>query len=138
MSFDVNDKESMALCAWREARGQGPMGMRAVMWVIKNRVGAPGFASTMHDVIYGKNQFTSMSVPSDSQFHLEPSGASWDEAQTLAAQVIEGLLLDPTFGARYYANLRSMDQEGWFQRNIVAHPEVHRHTTAIGQHDFYL
>jgi N-acetylmuramoyl-L-alanine amidase len=138
IAYDDNDKHSLALCAWKEARGQGLIGMRAVMCVIKNRVGKPGFAHTLHDVIYGKNQFTSMSVASDPEFNLEPSGPVWPGAQLLASQVLDESLPDNTNGAHYYANLDTMDKGGWFERNILGQPGTHPLTATIGAHSFYL
>lgn len=138
VTYDDDDKHSLAVMGWKEARGQGLLGMRATMCVAKNRVGAPGFAHALHDVIYGKNQFTSMSVPSDPEFNLEPSGPMWDGAQLLAGQVLDGAVPDPTNGARYYANLKTMDQGGWFARNISGRPDLHPHVATIGAHDFYL
>jgi hypothetical protein len=43
--------------------------MNAVAHVIFNRVGAAGFAKTLHEVIYGKNQFSSMSVCTDPEYN---------------------------------------------------------------------
>ncbi len=137
VAYDDNDKHSLGLCAWKEARNQTIIGMRAVMSVILNRVGAPGFAHTLHDVIYGKNQFTSMSVPSDPEFNLEPSGGMWDAAQALADQVLDGSLPDNTNGAHYYANLRTATS-GWFFDHIVSRPDEHPVTATIGAHTFYL
>jgi spore germination cell wall hydrolase CwlJ-like protein len=44
--------------------------MNAVAHVIFNRIGAPGFAATLHEVIYGKNQFSSMSISTDPEYNL--------------------------------------------------------------------
>jgi spore germination cell wall hydrolase CwlJ-like protein len=43
--------------------------MNAVAHVIFNRIGAPGFAGTLHEVIYGKNQFSSMSISTDPEYN---------------------------------------------------------------------
>ena len=37
MTYDQDDLDSIALCAWKEARGEGTPGMLAVMHVIYNR-----------------------------------------------------------------------------------------------------
>lgn len=134
--MDLNDLESLRLCAWKEARGEGVDGIRAVMHVIVNRVGAPGFAHTLHDVIYGKNQFTSMSVPSDPEFNLKP--ADGDAIFQECAALARGIETDPdlTNGARYYANLRTATS-GWFERAIVNDPVNHPQTAVIGHHTFF-
>lgn len=51
-AYDQHDLNSAILCVWKEARGDGYMAMKAVAHVIFNRVGAPGFVSPLHDVIY--------------------------------------------------------------------------------------
>lgn len=127
MLFDQNDVESMALCAWKEARGDGIFACFLVMCVIYNRVGKLGFAHTIHDVIYGKNQFTSMSVPSDSQFNLEPppGDTMFAACKVDATNILGGANNDPTHGALYYANEDNIDIGGWYDRNIIqktSHP----------------
>ena len=69
-TYDQDDLNNATLCVWKEARGDGPLAMTAVAHVIFNRVGAPGFADTLHDVIYGKNQFSSMSISTDPEYNL--------------------------------------------------------------------
>jgi len=142
---DQDDIHSAALCAWKEARGEGVDGMRAVLWVLKNRVGVPGFASKLHDVIYGKNQFTSMSVPSDPEFNLEPEDN--DSMFAVAMQVATSLFdretddapeIDPTRKAHYYANLHLVATDGWFYKDIVLDPyKQHPVTAQIGHHTFF-
>src|SRR5579863_2676453 len=116
-AFDENDVLSAAVCAWKEARGEvqnyGIVSIEAVLFVLRNRVGFPGFAKTIHDVVYGKNQFTSMSVPSDPEFNLQPAKDDpiFTAAVTSAAKIFnvpdDPSLVDPTHGAHYYANLHN-------------------------------
>lgn len=144
-SYFTTDVQNLALVAWKEARGEGIDGCCAVMHVIVNRVGHPGFAATLHDVIYGRNQFTSMSVPSDPEFNLAPntpeSGALNDyiyaQCLSVAQSMLGGYLADETKGAHYYANLHEIEQGGWFERNIVSNPEGHPVTAIIGHHTFF-
>jgi hypothetical protein len=68
--YDSDDLNNAILCVWKEARGDGYVAMNAVARVIFNRVSAPGFASTLHEVIYGKNQFSSMSISTDPEYNL--------------------------------------------------------------------
>lgn len=142
MIVDDNDIHSAALCAWKEARGEKEIGMIAVLWVLKNRVGYTGFAHNIHDVIYGKNQFTSMSVPNDPEFNLQPSA---DDPLFVSALKDANLIFvdcsgesDITNGAHYYANLHTMDAGGWFYRNIVLNSKEHPVTAQIGRHTFFL
>lgn len=143
MEYDANDIHSMALCVWKEARGQGTVGMRAVAHVIKNRVGAAGFAKNIHDVIYGRNQFSSMSIPSDSEFDLipPPGDIQFGFCMTICPLVLNGTDSDPTNGAKYYEN-RATATSGWFGR-VIAGPdghgtEGHSLSVVIGNQSFYL
>ena len=138
MEFDDNDVHSLALVSWREARGEGLSGIVAVMNAILNRVGFPGFAKTLHDVIFGRNQFTSMSVPSDPQFSLMPSAndALFAMCADNARQLLANREHDITNGAHYYCNPKTATS-GWFFRNIVCDPEAHPVTAEIGHHVFY-
>lgn len=140
MTYDSNDIHSMALCVWREARGEGGLGMNAVANVIKNRVGAPGFPSNLHDVIYQKNAFTSMSVPSDPEFNLEPvpGDPQFDYCMNICGILLGSDLpeADPSNGAHYYCNLAEASS-GWFARNIVNNTAEHPQVAAIGKQLFY-
>jgi len=142
MQYDDNDLHAMALCIWKEARGEGHDGMRAVAHVIKNRVGTPGFAKTIHDVIFGKNQFTSMSVSSDPEFNLIPPAGDSQFAYAVAIcpSVLSGDDADLTDGAHYYENAATATS-GWFGR-VIAGPdgfgtELHPLTASIGKQSFY-
>jgi spore germination cell wall hydrolase CwlJ-like protein len=142
MQYDDNDIHSMVLCVWKEARGEGLDGMRAVAHVIKNRVGTLGFANYLHDVIYGKNQFTSMSVASDPEFNLvAPAGDSqFAFCEALCPSVLNGSDTDITDGAHYYENAAAATS-GWFAR-VIAGPdgfgtEGHSLTAHIGKQNFY-
>ena len=136
MLYDQNDVDSIALCAWKEARGDGEIACRLVMNVIYNRTQHVGFARTIHDVIYGKNQFTSMSVPSDPEFNLEPQAGDAIYAACLidAGPVLLGVMDDLTNGAVWYANEEEVEAGGWYERNIIngAHPVTLRY----GHHTF--
>lgn len=133
--FDTNDLHSLQLCIWKESRGDGAGAMHATCHVILNRIGKPGFGATLHDVIYGKNQFTSMSVPSDPEFNLEPLPG--DQSFAAAAWIVSNIPDDDeTHGALYYANLKTATS-GWFFETIVQHPEKHPVLFTYGHHTFF-
>lgn len=147
--YDQNDLHSAALCAWKEGRGDGLTGVHAVLHCLKNRVNSYGlgFARNLHDVIYGKNQFTSMSVPSDPEFNLEPLETNhqdwlmWLESLRLADVVFNTDDADPTGGAHYYENPKTAGSD-WFTR-IIAGPDgngtpEHPKTVQILHHVFYV
>jgi spore germination cell wall hydrolase CwlJ-like protein len=116
--------------------------MNAVAHVIFNRVGVPGFPNNLHDVICGKNQFSSMSISTDPEYNLapldpnDPEYGSYLEASNIVSGIVSGTLSDPTGGALYYANLRE-STSGWFFQHIVNDPENHPLRATIGQQAFY-
>lgn len=124
------DQFLLALVMWREARGEGPDGMRAVGHVILNRTHAWG--QTLYQAIIGRNQFSSITVLGDSQTVLWPLPN--DPVFALAAEVYNGTSPDPTGGALYYANESAITSE-WYQIHIVADP-AHEVTAQIGHHTF--
>lgn len=147
--YDKDDIVNAALCSWKEAREDGSTGMHAVLHCLKNRVGFPGFADTLHGVIYGKNQFSSMSIPSDPEFNLEPVESNKDDwIMWLAALQLANVVLntddaDPTKHpetgqhAHYYENPKT-GNSGWFNRVIVADNVNHPFTVQICHHKFYV
>lgn len=61
-AIDISEEELdlIALVTMAEAEGEPEQGQRLVIDVILNRVDSPHFPDTITDVIYQKNQFTSM------------------------------------------------------------------------------
>ena len=93
-----------ALCAWREARGEGSEGMRAVLHVIKNRSRSPGWwGANIVDVILKPSQFSCF-LPGDPNAVKFPASddAVFAQALDLAANVIAGQDEDLTGGADHY------------------------------------
>lgn len=133
MNWREYDIFMLALCAWREARSESEDGVRAVMHVIRNRVRAWGRGWV--EIITAKNQFSSMSVPGDSQTVRWP--ATNDQAfarmLSLAAVIYNGGDDDLTDGALYYWNPQTATS-GWFKENIAAKKMF---AAKIGRHDFY-
>jgi spore germination cell wall hydrolase CwlJ-like protein len=140
MIFDQDDLDSLALCAWKEARGEGTPGMLAVMHVIYNRavIWLKGSDEAVHTCVYAKNQFTSMSVPTDPEFNLLPgeADASYEFCQQMAPRILAGSDPDITGGALYYANLSNVTS-GWFIDSIVNDPAQHPQTAVIGRQTFF-
>ena len=141
-SYDQDDLNNAILCVWKEARGDGHTAMDAVAHVIFNRVGAPGFPNNLHDVIYGKNQFSSMSISTDPEYNLAAPGAndpqypSYLDATNIVNAIVAGTDTDPTNGALYYANLKQ-STSGWFFSHIVNDPENHPLRATLGHQVFY-
>lgn len=134
----------LALVMWREARGEGEAGMRAVGHVIRNRV-FDG-QGDWHKVITAPLQFTSMNppktkegFPKDGQTALFPKSDDlrWISAVEAAHKIFSGQDQDITGGALYYANLEHIDKGGWFEVTILSDPAKFPQTAVIGRHTFY-
>lgn len=110
---------SAALCAWKEARGDGIQGMQAVISVLLNRSKASG--ESIYAEVYRPLQFTSMSYQHDPQLLKQPSPGDWlwKAARTLSVSASTGLLEDNTDGATsYYAMSMDAHPPSW-ARNMV-------------------
>jgi spore germination cell wall hydrolase CwlJ-like protein len=131
-------KALLALVLWREARGEGHDGMRAVAHVIKNRVDATDLPDQWDDVIGAKRQFSSMTAPGDSQLVLWPKqpDVRFEDAMQLAEDVYNNADQDNTGGAHYYANLALVPPTSSFWK-IVEDTEHHPQTAVIGHHTFF-
>jgi spore germination cell wall hydrolase CwlJ-like protein len=130
------NKLLLAICMWREARGEGLHGMRAVGCVIRNRV--KEWNQSWFKVITGKNQFTSMSVPEDAQLIVwgNPHEAEFQAVLELADAIYENREKDVTNGSLYYYNPKTASS-AWFVKNIVEKPNEHPRKALIGNHEFF-
>src|SRR5208282_2740353 len=108
--------------------------------VICNRALAwgKGAEEAIHYAVYAKNQFSSMSVPSDPEFNLKPAetDAAYEFCVQLAPRIASGGQPDATGGALYYANLFNVTS-GWFIDNIVNDPANHPQTAVVGRQTFF-
>lgn len=141
LKYDSDDLQSLALCAWKEARGEGEDGMRAVMHVICNRAMKwyLNREEAIHKAVYAKNQFTSMSVPSDREFNLVPiaNDRQYSYCVSMVEKVANGSDPDLTHKALYYNNSKTATSE-WFVNHIVNDPKNHPKVATIGKQAFYL
>jgi len=106
-SFSDYEQVMLALCIWREARGQNPEAQRAVGWVIRNRVTKPGWWGTdWLSVILKPWQFSSFNR-GDPNSILFPSAADniWTQCLRIASEVYEGKGPDPSGGATSYHDI---------------------------------
>lgn len=126
-------KVLLALTIWREARGEGLDGMRAVAHVIRNRVMA--WKQDWDQVMTNRNQFSSLSTPGDSQLVTWPDddSALFKQILDLAEKVFQGEEEDITYGSLYYANPRTANSE-WFRKNVVG---AMSKVAVIGNHEFF-
>ncbi|MGE0045214.1 MAG: cell wall hydrolase [Hyphomonadaceae bacterium] len=125
----------VASTIYAEARSEGQRGMRAVAHVIWNRVGSR-FGETLREVIMAPWQFSAWNrndpnrrIAENPEAHLncDADRAAWDEAQSIARELVEGRSVDPTNGALFY-HTRSI-RPRWAAYGVGRQ--------RIGQHVFY-
>lgn len=95
----------LALCIWRESRGQTILAKLGVAWSIRNRVNHPGWWGTdWASVITKRWQFSSMTAPGDVNLVAWPLpvDTSWHASLDAAQQAYSGTGTDPTNGATHY------------------------------------
>lgn len=102
MNWAEFQKWCAALCLWREARGEGRDGLRAVCHVIKNR--ADLWHKSWAEIVYQKLQFSSMTYPHDPQLTRVPSepDPTFVDCYEIADLVWGGGDFDITQGATHY------------------------------------
>lgn len=128
MDWNEFHKWSAALCAWREARGEGHDGIRAVLHVVANRAKARN--RTWSQIVYQPLQFSSMTYGRDPQLANVPvlPDPQFEDCYATAALIWLGGDLDLTGGATsYFAD--SIPMPDW-AKTMTA-------TAKIGHHLFY-
>lgn len=83
-----SEKEEIRVLAeamWREARGEGKIGMIMVGDVILNRVDHPKFPDSVCKVVKQKGQFSWVSKRNAKK----PSGEKWDQALEISQEILE-------------------------------------------------
>ena len=110
---DFYDLFLMALCVWREARGETMDAKKAVAWVIRNRADRPSWwgGPSVASVVLHPYQFSSFNHNDPNSSKLPtPGDPSWS-ASLIAAQIaFVKSESDPTSGAVDYYD-RSMDAD---------------------------
>jgi N-acetylmuramoyl-L-alanine amidase len=107
MIWDVDAGELVAeivpvMTVWREASGEGPEGMLAVAWVLKNR--SVKRKLTVAEVCLQPWQFSSMNAPKDPAMthYPAPDDASFRSAYNAWQLAERGVAADPTDHADFY------------------------------------
>ncbi len=125
MNWPEFQKAIAALCLWREARGEGHDGMRAVCHVIANR--ALKRNRSWAEVVYQPWQFSSMTASGDPQLTLVPvpPDAAFEDALAITDLVYYGTDEDITQGAdHYFASTIPMPE---WAKNMTATAKIGRH-----------
>lgn len=128
------DQEIMARTAIGEARGEGPLGMQAVMWTGLNRFNAKKWFSgaTIAGTFLKRLQYDCW-MPDDPNYsiiaNMSPdAGTLLAAALTWSMGIINGSISDPTGGATHYFS-DSISPPNWVQSAEF--------TVKIGRQSFY-
>lgn len=119
----------LALLGYGEARGEGSLGILAVMHVAMNRAAKPNH--TLEGVILSRMQFSCFNLNDPNRAHLlmadKDDPLSWGACAAIAELALGGHTSDPTGGATHY-----------YASSIPAPPwALHwRETAVIGNHIF--
>ena len=94
----------LALCIWREARGEILDSKRGVAWVVRNRAAHSSWWGTdVSSVILKPAQFSSFNANDPNAVKWpSPQDASWLASLEIASEVLAGAVPDLTGGATYY------------------------------------
>lgn len=128
MNWSEFQKWCAALCMWREARGEGRDGLRAVCHVIANRSALR--KRSWAEIVYQHLQFSSMTFGQDPQLILVPHEPDpvFEDCYEIANLVFNGGDFDLTQGAdHYFADTIQMPT--WASNMTF--------TVKIGHHSFY-
>lgn len=113
------DVAFLALCLWREARGETHECKVALAWSIMNRVAAKQWGNTIMSVIFQRLQYSSLTYKGDPQLVLWPqdSDASWQTCLKVADETLEGLNINPIDGADSYHDI-SISPPDWAKKSV--------------------
>ncbi len=126
----VRAQECLAQAVWYEAASESEAGQRAVAQVVLNRVAHPAWPDSVCGVVYqGSDRSTGcqFTFTCDGSLARRPGGASWAQAQRIAADALSGNVYAPVGLATHYHTL-------WV--NPYWAPTLD-HIGSIGAHRFY-
>jgi spore germination cell wall hydrolase CwlJ-like protein len=101
----IADTFLLALCIWREARGESLLGKTAVACSIMERVKNPTWwGNDVQSVVTKKWQYSSMTDPHDPQLTLFPArtDSSWFQCLQVADEAVSNTLQNPVPRADSY------------------------------------
>ncbi len=124
------DRMMVALCVWREARGESDAAMRGVAWVVRNRIADTRWPGSGHGVVLQPRQFSAFNVGDVNavKFPNERDAADWrawlrvldavDDVFGFGVErVAPGADADPTKGANHYHSIPDgRPLPGWARR----------------------
>ena len=117
---------ALALCVWREARGETPIGQLLVAQTVENRVHDPRWPDTYAGVILQRLQFSAFNA-GDANALLFPNET--DQSWAVAVAVAEAVIASPApFTAANHYHTRGVSP-GWRDDSAIVNRE--------GSHIFY-
>lgn len=125
----------LALCLWREARGEVLASKQAVASSIRNRTLRPSWwGNDIASVVTKRLQYSSMTAPGDPNLVQYPveNDTAWLACVEIAGDALDGTLPDTASGATSY-----------FDKSLDAHPPAWatdgsmRHVCDVGNFHFY-
>lgn len=130
----LTELQLLALCVWREARGEGQDGRVGVAFSVKNRADRPcWWGRNIREVVLKPFQYSSFNA-NDPQSAKAPVPGSTEDRIFLGLSegVLTGMFKDPTFGATHYFD-QSLDAKppSW------ANDSSMERTCVIGRLRFY-
>jgi spore germination cell wall hydrolase CwlJ-like protein len=125
-----SDQYMVALCLWREARGEGEEGMHAVASVILNR--AEKRNTSPYTEVIRPWAFSSITAKGDPQLSKWPqeNDPAWITAKDIALATLVMPTTDPTKGATLYYDDSISFPKSW--RRAAVEP-----TVKIGRLNFF-
>jgi hypothetical protein len=123
-------QECLAQAVWYEAASESEAGQRAVAQVVLNRVANPAWPNSVCGVVYqGSERSTGcqFTFTCDGSLARRPGGASWAQAQRIAAEALAGSVYAPVGLATHYHTL-------WVNPYWASSLD---HIGTIGAHRFY-
>lgn len=138
MNWHLWEWAILSLMMWREARNQGFQGMRAVGHVANNR--ARTLRTSIALTVCEDAQFTSINPPKktyDPQLDVwpRPDDIYFQQAMSIANEILGGTSVDPTGGASFYWNPKTANSP-WFERVVANGPRFEKSAT-LGDHEFF-
>lgn len=127
---EIYPLQLLALCVWREARGETQDAKRGVAWAIRNRVQHPSWwGIDWVSVILKPKQFSSFNHddPNATKFPTL-ADTSWAASLAAAAEAFDGTGPDPVAGADHYYD-DSIAKPAWAEGKTL--------TTKLGKLNFY-
>lgn len=118
------DRFLLALCIWREARGETTLGKRYVADTILNRVHDKRWPGTVRDVVLQPWQFSSFNKSDPNAVQFPHEDATWTDCVRAADAAIAG----PAVLCANHYHVHGLDPEWRDETKIVA---------VEGHHVFY-